>query len=90
MEVSLNPEMENLIREKIESGFYKSAADVINRSLRLLQKYDEEKLQALREDILQAHYESERGESMPLDCEAIESIKLAGRARLKNQPEETR
>ncbi len=87
MQIALNAEMENLIKEKIESGFYKSPEDVVNRSLRLLQKHDEEKLKALREDILVAYEQSQRGESTPLDYEAIEAIKLAGRARLNQKAE---
>lgn len=63
--------MESLVKEKIESGFYKSADDVINRSLRLLQKHDEEKLKALREDILVAYEQSQRGESTPLEMQKI-------------------
>lgn len=50
MNISLPPELENLINEKVKSGLYDSAGEVIRESLRLLQEQDE--LRRIRKDEL--------------------------------------
>ena len=50
MNVSLTPELENLINEKVKSGLYNSASEVIRESLRLLQEQD--MLKKIRRDEL--------------------------------------
>lgn len=40
MELSLTPELEKFIQDKIESGLYHSTREVIQESLRLLQTYE--------------------------------------------------
>lgn len=50
MNISLTPELENLINEKVKSGLYNSASEVIRESLRLLQEQDE--LRRIRRDEL--------------------------------------
>ena len=54
MNVSLTPELENIVDEKVKSGHYKSASEVLREGLRLLQQRDEmreAKLNALRAEI---------------------------------------
>ena len=54
MNVSLTPELERLVEEKVESGEYKSASEVVRHALRLLSREDEEhkaRLEALRAEI---------------------------------------
>jgi len=46
MNVSLTPELEQYVNDKIESGMYTSASEVIRESLRLLHTYED--LQAQR------------------------------------------
>lgn len=43
MNVSLTPEIENWVQEKVESGFYQSASEVMREALRLLRSYEEER-----------------------------------------------
>lgn len=50
MNVSLTPELENLVNEKVKSGLYNSASEVIRESLRLLQEQD--MLKKIRRDEL--------------------------------------
>jgi antitoxin ParD1/3/4 len=40
MNVSLTPELERLVAEKVESGRYTSASEVIREALRLLEEQD--------------------------------------------------
>ncbi len=46
MNVSLTPELEELVAEKVKSGRYNSASEVVREALRLLEEQDE--LRALR------------------------------------------
>ena len=51
MTITINDELEDLINERIKSGEYKSADEVIAASLRLL-KAKEEGMEALRREIM--------------------------------------
>ncbi len=50
MNVSLTPELETLVNEKVKSGNYNSASEVVRESLRLLKEQDELK-QIRREEL---------------------------------------
>lgn len=50
MNISLTPELEKLVNEKVKSGLYNSASEVIRESLRLLQEQD--MLRQIRRDEL--------------------------------------
>jgi antitoxin ParD1/3/4 len=41
MNVSLTPDLENLIREKVDTGLYASASEVVREALRLMAQHDE-------------------------------------------------
>lgn len=54
MNVSLTPELEALVEQKVRSGEYKSASEVVRHGLRLLSAEDRERearLEALRAEI---------------------------------------
>lgn len=54
MNISLTPHLEEMIREKIATGSYNSASEVVREALRLLEQADQLralKMQKLREDI---------------------------------------
>jgi antitoxin ParD1/3/4 len=54
MNVSLTPELERRIAEKVESGLYTSASEVVRESLRLLfeaEELRERRLEQLRADV---------------------------------------
>ena len=48
MNVSLTPELETLVNEKVKSGNYNSASEVVREALRLLKDQDE--LKAIRRE----------------------------------------
>ncbi len=73
MNVSLTPELEQYVHEKVSSGLYYSASEVIREGLRLLREREQLqqiRLQELRQDI-QAGMDS--GEATPLDMPAIKA-----------------
>jgi len=82
MNISLPPQLENLVKNKVESGLYSSASEVLREALQLLEERDQlDKLrfEALRGDIQKG---LDSGEATPLD---IEAIKERGRKRLAAQ-----
>ena len=82
MNVSLTPELEEMVSRKVESGLYTSASEVIREGLRLLKEQDELKRmrqEELRREVLKGYEQAQRGESRPLDTKAI---KAEGRKRL--------
>ena len=80
MNVSLTPQLENFVRQKVESGLYGSASEVVREALRLLGERDSH-LYALRQDIREGILS---GSSASLDMDAI---KAEGRRRLgRGQP----
>ena len=81
MNISLTPHLESLVKQKVDTGLYNSASEVIREALRLLEEKDRLnaiKLEALRHDIQKG---LESGKSTPLN---IEDIKAKGRKRRTN------
>ena len=58
MNVSLTPELEKLISEKVDSGLYQTASEVVREALRLLRERDQDRVQ-LRAN-MQADWTSSR------------------------------
>jgi antitoxin ParD1/3/4 len=50
MNVSLTPELEQLVNEKVKSGFYQTASEVVREALRVLNERDQER-ERLRADV---------------------------------------
>jgi len=82
MNVSLTPELEQLVSDKVKSGLYNSASEVVREALRLLKEQDALKtyrLEELRREIAIGSQQVDRGEVAPLDMAAIQA---EGRRRL--------
>ncbi len=76
MNVSLTPELERLVNDKVASGLYTSASEVVREALRLLKGQDEIRLlslQELRLDIAAGLDQLDRGQSSILDMAAIKA-----------------
>ena len=82
MNVSLTPELERLISEKVDSGLYQTASEVVRDALRLLQERDHER-ERLRADVRAGLDQVARGESTTYDKASgrrlAERIKADGR-----------
>lgn len=68
MNVSLTPELETLVHEKVQSGLYTSASEVVREALRLLHDRDaiqQQRLADLKREIAVGLEELRRGESIP-------------------------
>lgn len=77
MNVSLTPELEQLVVEKVESGRYTSASEVIREALRLLEEQDQLKQRRLA-DVSQ---KIDRGLKQLDDGHAISSAEARARLR---------
>jgi antitoxin ParD1/3/4 len=78
MNVNLTPQLEALVKQKVASGLYSSASEVVREALRLMEEQDSIraiKLEQLRQDIRDG---LNSGDPEPLN---IEIIKQEGRAR---------
>lgn len=82
MNVSLTPQLESYIKQKLEKGMYNSVSEVVREALRLLEERDAlqaMKLEALRKDITEGLESLDSGKGRPLD---VKGIKTKGRKRL--------
>lgn len=81
MNISLTPRLEKLVKQKVASGMYNSASEVMREALRLLDESD--RIQAIRREELRKEVaigidQLDKGEGTPLD---MEEIKAEGRRR---------
>jgi antitoxin ParD1/3/4 len=81
MNVSLTPELDNWVHEKVKSGFYNSASEVVRESLRFLRERDIQK-EALLNELRPGEEQIASGLSEEFTNETIEKIKLSGRKKL--------
>jgi len=85
MNVSLTPELEQLINDRVRSGLYQTASEVVREALRLLKQRDEDHA-ALRSDVRAGLLQLDQGQARAVggaSATALASrVKKRGRARL--------
>ena len=85
MNVSLPPELEARVRQRVESGMYGSASEVIREALRLFEAYEQvktAKLDSLRQDIAKGLNDAKNGRTKEVD---FADLKQRGRQQLKTR-----
>jgi len=85
MNVSLTPELEKWVQDKVQSGLYGSSSEVVRDALRILHQFEQErvrKLSLLQSEIQIGLEQFKAGRSKKLDDSLIEDIKKRGRDRL--------
>lgn len=73
MNVSLTRELEQLVNEKVKTGLYHTASEVIRDALRLLEERDrlyQVRLDELRKEVRKGLDQLDRDEGRPFDPEA--------------------
>ena len=60
MNISLTPELERLVNDKVSTGLYQTASEVVRDGLRLLRERDQ-RMEALRRDVRAGFEAVERG-----------------------------
>lgn len=92
MNVSLTPRLEELVNQKVASGLYNSASEVIREALRLLDEKDrvrEMRIEELRKQVAVGIEQLDRGEYTEYDEDSLnqmfEDVKIRGRKRLAEE-----
>lgn len=80
MNVSLTPELEKIVAERVSSGRYASASEVIREALRLLEERDQ--LNQLRQEVRLGLEQLDQERQRPFDDQTLKLIKRQGRARM--------
>jgi antitoxin ParD1/3/4 len=86
MNVSLTPQLEAMIRQRVESGRYNNASEVVREALRLLEEH--ERLEHLRSLLAVGLEQAQCGELVEFTPELMEDIhrKAGERLRRGEQP----
>jgi antitoxin ParD1/3/4 len=83
MDVTLNPDLEQIVNQRLASGLYNSASEVIREALRLLQEQDqllEFRLEELRREINVGLAQLRNGEGVPGE-QVFEELKVMSEQR---------
>lgn len=80
MNISLTPELDQFVDDKVRSGMYGTASEVIREGLRLLRERDLS-LEALRRDVRAGFDAVERGQFVDYDADSIGEISARVEAR---------
>jgi antitoxin ParD1/3/4 len=80
MNVSLTPELEQLVSEKVKTGMYQTASEVVRDGLRLLKERDQ-RLEALRQEVRSGFEAVARGEFTDYDKSNIKELSDRVKAR---------
>lgn len=73
MNISLTPQLEALVRRKVESGLYNSASEVVREALRLLEERD--RRERLRAAVAIGDEQLARGEVVDWTPDFLERLK---------------
>jgi len=85
--VSLTPELDKWINEKVASGLYQSSSELIREGLRFLMVREEQRQAMIaesRQDLLIGVTQLDNGKSQDLDEELVKSIKKKARVKVKH------
>jgi len=87
MNVSLTPELESLVHEKVASGLYTSASEVVREALRLFKNQDivqQQRLTELKREVSIGLEELKLGQSVPGE-QVFEELRQRSQSRRGNQ-----
>lgn len=90
MNVSLTPELETMVGDKVKSGLYNSASEVLREALRLMKEQDQLKahrLQELRRDIKAGITQLDAGQGVAFESPQalMAEVKAGVRTEVKAQ-----
>ena len=88
MNVSLTPELKRLVNQRVASGLYGSASEVVRAALRLLEAEEEVRrvqIEGLRKQVAVGLDQLDRGWGRPFDATLAARIKTQGRRRLRDR-----
>ncbi len=74
MNISLTPELDTWVSEKVKSGLYKSSSEVVRDGIRALQRQEEGRramIEDLRQELLVGIKQLDSGKSGPFDTTSL-------------------
>ena len=83
MNVSLTPNLEKWVQQKVSTGMYSSSSEVVREALRVLAQYEksqQEKLDSLRTEVLLGVSQVDMGNVVAFDEIELNAIKSEARA----------
>jgi antitoxin ParD1/3/4 len=80
MNVSLTAELEEMVNDKVKSGLYQTASEVVREALRLLKERDEDRAQ-LRADLRVGLGQLARGEGRAFTTASSKTLAAEVKAR---------
>ncbi|MBX3070696.1 MAG: type II toxin-antitoxin system ParD family antitoxin [Thermomicrobiales bacterium] len=80
MNVSLTPQLEAMIRAKVDSGMYNNASEVVREALRIMER--EEKRRILMDALQEGVDQIERGETIEYTSSTMQDALARARANL--------
>lgn len=94
MNVSLTPELEQFINDKVQTGLYQTASEVVREGLRLLKQHDQQELASLRRKVRAGFASIEREAYEEYDEASTknlaEDVKSRGRIRYASSKKQSR
>lgn len=86
MNVSLTPELERLVSDKVDTGMYQTASEVVREGLRLLKERDDRQL---RSDVRAGFESADRGDYAEYSAASVKilasEVKQRGRLAKKTR-----
>ena len=71
MNVSLTPELERLVSDKVDTGMYQTASEVVREGLRLLKERDDRQL---RSDVRAGFESADRGDYLEYTTASVKTL----------------
>ena len=81
--VNLTPHLEEMVRQKVASGRYNSASEVIREALRLMEEQEGVRLEALRTALAIGQAQLDRGEGILYTSESLTLIKQGAERKIR-------
>ena len=84
MNISLTPEMNEWVADKVKSGKYKSSSELIREGLRLLQEREDQRaamVEDLRRELLIGIKQLDTGKAMDFDQGVVDKVKYDSRKK---------
>lgn len=78
MNVSLTPQLEQLVKRKVETGLYNNASEVVREALRMMAQRDEQ--ESVRTEVAKGFAQIREGKTVSLD---MRRAKRAAKANSK-------
>ncbi|MEG3617474.1 type II toxin-antitoxin system ParD family antitoxin [Magnetovibrio sp. PR-2] len=74
MNLSLTPKLEEFIRDKVDTGMYNNASEVVREALRMMNEHEKMKLAWMRQMIERGERQIERGDYTAYQANDIEQM----------------